>query len=312
MKPTRDDLLRILRNGVAGTSMPAFEAQLTPEELEAVTDYVIALSLRGETERLLVEEASLLEEPAEDSPDAKPEDLVKEGLPDELAAELASGVLQQWQGANEQATLVAPPIPRVEPTPESLARGRDLYLGRTAEKLECAGCHGTKGLGDGSSWIDPRNFNRYVFGTGLEDPVRAQAWTQLVDAWYTNKESRIDSAALDRFFKGSIQSEGERQAMLQVFSDKIQKKWGDDWGNPLRPSNLSRGIYKGGRRPLDLYYRIANGITGTPMPAHASSVKSPEDLWHLVNFVLALPYQPELLEGLSTAAPPPSSVAGRQ
>ncbi len=31
------------------------------------------------------------------------------------------------------------------------------------------------------------------------------------------------------------------------------------------------------------------------MPAHAGMTSDPDDLWHLVNFVLALPQQPELL-----------------
>ena len=43
----------------------------------------------------------------------------------------------------------------------------------------------------------------------------------------------------------------------------------DVWDNPLRPANLIEGTYKGGRRPLDLYWRIAKGINGAKMPAHA-------------------------------------------
>jgi hypothetical protein len=33
------------------------------------------------------------------------------------------------------------------------------------------------------------------------------------------------------------------------------------------PRNLRTGIYRGGRRPLDIYYRIHEGIKGVPMPA---------------------------------------------
>ncbi len=35
---------------------------------------------------------------------------------------------------------------------------------------------------------------------------------------------------------------------------------------PLRARNLSEGIFHGGDRPIDIYWRIAAGIKGTPMP----------------------------------------------
>jgi hypothetical protein len=57
----------------------------------------------------------------------------------------------------------------------------------------------------------------------------------------------------------------------------------------IPPRNLRQGIYRGGRRPLDLYYRIHAGINGAPMPAAAGTV-SPEEIWHIVNYVRSLPY----------------------
>lgn len=68
----------------------------------------------------------------------------------------------------------------------------------------------------------------------------------------------------------------------------------------IRPRNLREGIYRGGRRPIDLYLRILNGIDGTPMPAAA--MKPPgapanaqgltsDDIWHLVDYVRSLPYE---------------------
>ena len=48
-------------------------------------------------------------------------------------------------------------------------------------------------------------------------------------------------------------------------AEKLKTLWDakpDDWGNQLRPANLNRGIYKGGRRPLDIFWRIAKGING--------------------------------------------------
>ncbi|MFM7132191.1 MAG: c-type cytochrome, partial [bacterium] len=78
---------------------------------------------------------------------------------------------------------------------------------------------------------------------------------------------------------------------------KVQTDWTgslDDWQWPLRPANLNTGVYKGGRRPIDIYWRIAKGINGAKMPAHETTLK-PEQIWDIVNFVLALPERPELL-----------------
>ena len=98
----------------------------------------------------------------------------------------------------------------------------------------------------------------------------------------------------------------ERQARINSLDEKTKTLWNqkpDEWGNPLRPANLNRGIYKGGRRPLDIYWRIAKGITGAQMPSHYPGLINEKQVWDLVNFVLALPYDPDLLKDV----PPMSS-----
>lgn len=107
----------------------------------------------------------------------------------------------------------------------------------------------------------------------------------------------------------------EREERISQLDDKTKDLWGqklDDWGNPLRPANLNRGVYKGGRRPLDIYWRIAKGITGAQMPSHYPGLINEKQVWDLVNFVLALPYEPELLSGAGTPAKAESTaMAGR-
>jgi len=63
----------------------------------------------------------------------------------------------------------------------------------------------------------------------------------------------------------------------------------DDWGNPIKPRDLTSGIYRGGRRPLDLYRRIYSGIKGTPMPPFGTALKD-EEIWDIVNYAMSLPY----------------------
>jgi mono/diheme cytochrome c family protein len=90
----------------------------------------------------------------------------------------------------------------------------------------------------------------------------------------------------------------------------------DDWTNELEPSkpelvakyeklgaltprnilprNLRLGVYRGGRRPVDIYWRLKQGIDGTPMPfvpmAGAKGL-SEADLWSLIDYVRNLPYE---------------------
>jgi cytochrome c oxidase cbb3-type subunit I/II len=59
-----------------------------------------------------------------------------------------------------------------------------------------------------------------------------------------------------------------------------------DNGQPIKPRDLSRGIFMAGGEPERLYLRIALGIPGTPMPA--SSTLKPSEIGDLVNFVRSL------------------------
>jgi heme/copper-type cytochrome/quinol oxidase subunit 2 len=66
------------------------------------------------------------------------------------------------------------------------------------------------------------------------------------------------------------------------------------------PHNLRTGVYRGGRRSEDLYWRIRSGIEGTPMPV--ASMKAPgasdqavglngDQIWYLVDYVRSLPFE---------------------
>jgi len=246
-KPTRDDLLRTLRDGIDNSSMSSFATVLSPLEMEQVLDYVVFLSLRGEVETTL---ATLGQDLNDEDADTE--------LSDDVLQEAIDLVFGRWSNAAER--VISPPSPRTEPSPESVDRGKQLYLG--SKGLQCFGCHGLDGKGNGESFVDYRSFVRAVF------------------------QGNPSQAKIDE---------------LKDFAEKNSKKWADDWGQPLRPSNLLLGRYKGGRRPIDLYWRISKGINGTPMPAHfsssGSSLLTSDEVWDVVNFVLALPSEPRLLEG---------------
>jgi len=80
----------------------------------------------------------------------------------------------------------------------------------------------------------------------------------------------------------------------------------DAWGTIVRGRNLYDGMYRGGRRPVDLYNRVHGGIEGAGMTAYKSIKDSlnPQDfgvtaeewnridpLWDIVNYLRALPYR---------------------
>jgi mono/diheme cytochrome c family protein len=76
----------------------------------------------------------------------------------------------------------------------------------------------------------------------------------------------------------------------------------DDWGQPIVPRNLRQGIFRFGRRPIDIYRRIYAGINGGPMPAIGESrgadgelLLTSDDLWAIVHYVRSLAEHPDTL-----------------
>ena len=140
-KPLRSDLRRTLLRGIPSTGMPSF-AELPPEQIDALVEYVIYLSIRGETEQYLIQ---LVVDEGEYLPlgaDAK-----------EMILEDATlWVANQWAAVeqNPQEYVVpVPPRPGYASDAElaaSIARGKELYASKDAQ---CAQCHGPSGAGDG-------------------------------------------------------------------------------------------------------------------------------------------------------------------
>lgn len=60
----------------------------------------------------------------------------------------------------------------------------------------------------------------------------------------------------------------------------------NDNGQPTKPRDLARGIFKAGGETDRLYIRVSLGMPGTPMPA--SATLKPEEICDLVNFVRSL------------------------
>jgi len=78
---------------------------------------------------------------------------------------------------------------------------------------------------------------------------------------------------------------------------KLTRRVKDEWGNEITVRDLTRGVFRFGRRPIDLYRRIYAGINGTPMPEHIGMTVTEDgkqhpmtesDIWDLAFFVRTL------------------------
>ncbi len=125
VRPTRDDIRRVIVEGAPGTAMPSFRL-LPEEEIDALVTYVLALTHRGELEILL---ASDFDGNGELSP---------EMIQDEI-----DYVLESW--ANEQARILEPQWSANKGyTVENILKGREFFMDNTSG---CVKCHGPDGRG---------------------------------------------------------------------------------------------------------------------------------------------------------------------
>ena len=197
-RATRNDLWRVVKYGIPGTYMPSF-LLLKDEETHAVVEYVRWLAMRGELEKRMGDELvdysqdSIKDEfqkaknsyeaalAGGEKPDSVPSlaKLAAEARKD-LATYLeedyadtfdstADFIAENWERAEDPASIILPAVARVADTPESRANGRLLYL---SDKTKCYTCHGTTGRGNGGAvndfWPKPGSTEKYA-ERGLHD-----------------------------------------------------------------------------------------------------------------------------------------------
>jgi mono/diheme cytochrome c family protein len=157
MVPTRDDVIRSIRHGLAGTSMPSW-MQLTDEQVGALADYVMSLSQKGLSEK---QRAFFI------SKKTKPELLDKK-----VAEWMQENWTPTWPLESGDTTTVKPAIAAGAEPPFTAA---DLPAARQLFNTACAVCHGADGTGmQKPEWdktpegqaITSRNFRHGVFKGG--------------------------------------------------------------------------------------------------------------------------------------------------
>lgn len=290
-RPADKDLYHVLYDGIPGTSMPSF-ALLPDQEIAALIEYVKYLSIRGQMETALIGYVSeeLQYNPitgvAEDSPEGR---LDPANNPDQRTAieEMLTEIVEGWEAANTQRI-----VPEQETLPvdtrtaaqiaESAEKGRVLFYG---ERANCVKCHGPTALGDGQQ-------NDYDIWM-KENVAFREATDKLPESIAELKKTLRD-----------LDGEPYEEAELQLASmqkDLAVREKVVETLFPVRnaiPRNLRLNTYRGGRRPVDFFWRIHQGIAGTPMPATgpaapgAQGTLTEEEMWNIVDYLRSLPYEP--------------------
>ncbi len=264
-KPSREDLRQTIRGGLAGTGMSAFP-QLNDTQVEALISHVIFLSIRGEVERKLLEDAAFEldleagERFIASEWEADPQKKENFDASLDLVNELARNILDDWLSTESQLAKTELPseFSLVKVKPEMPGKWEELSSGIT-ESIErgaklfaspaggCTGCHGPAGRGDGRTGDFDDWTKEWTINIGIEPGS------------YEQTEPFLLLGALPP--------------------------------RPIAPRNLRDGVFRNGTAAERLFLRIKHGIPGTPMPA--LSIESDpaiagihdSDIWDLVNFV---------------------------
>lgn len=229
-RPTDDDLMHIINEGIPGTSMPSFKVAINDNEKKALVDYVKYLSLRGEIERLLWTMTSELETGERlplvfaDGYDKLSEE-EKDNLMgwfEEEGAKVES-LFKSWLKAKTSPNVKQPPTapksfdPKHPDHSTLIAQGREIFHGKAGD---CKSCHGFTGYGDGE-------LNNY-------------------DVWNQWAKGKSDDYIAEFVNDGALPP------------------------RTIAPRNFRNGVFRGGRDPNTLYRRIKEGIQGAQMPNAAT------------------------------------------
>jgi mono/diheme cytochrome c family protein len=286
-QPTDDDLRTILHNGIPATAMPSF-ATLAPDEIDALVEYVKYLSMRGQMENALIQ--YVRDEIAYDPATGEGDPLDPASDEDQRADVLSlleEDVAVGWQEAVDNVVLPDDAdIPIDHRSPEevaaSAAKGRELFYGT---KANCVKCHGPTGLGDGQQ-DDYDNWNK----ANMQFELDTEALVK-----------RLQSINAEMSGKSGEELESVQETRKEIDQELAERDEVIHHLLPPRnaiPRNLRENVFRGGRRPLDVYRRVNQGIAGTPMPAGGPAVPGAQgtlteaEMWQIVDYVFSLPFEP--------------------
>ncbi|MDP1798431.1 MAG: c-type cytochrome [Planctomycetaceae bacterium] len=289
-KAAREDLDRIITYGIPGTYMPSFLLLGNNDggkEKAAVVEYVRWLAMRGEMEKRLVDELS---------GDYSESGLVTEAEKEKKSyADAKSEYDKARKAGNKDAE---------KPEPAQALSQLKKAAGEELKKFLEEDFPGT--INDTSDFIadawkradDPASLIVPTVARVTDDAASRERGRLLYMSdkakCYTchGAKGRGNGPAIEDFWKKPGSNDTYARRGLH-----------DTWGNPLPPRDLTRGQYRGGRRPIDVFARVYAGIKGTPMPAFGGTVLKDSDIWDIVNYVMSLPFEEQIPSAKPAAAP---------
>jgi mono/diheme cytochrome c family protein len=286
-QPSDDDLRTILHNGIPGTAMPSF-AVYPPDDVDALQEYVKYLSMRGQMENSLInyvrDELNFnpVTGEGDDLDPAKNEDQRKA-----IKSMLTDDVVAGWKAANEN--VIRPEdskLPSADRPAKEIAasaeKGRELFYGT---KANCLKCHGPTALGDGQQ-DDYDNWSKATKKFEDETTALSASIKTLMESMASQQGDELEASRND--LKAKRKELAERE---EVIAQLLPPR------NAI-PRNLREGVFRGGRRPWDIFHRVNQGIAGTPMPgtgpasAGAQGTLSEEEMWNIVDYVRSVAFEP--------------------
>ena len=259
-RPTDGDLQRIITKGIPGTYMPSF-LLLEDDELDSIIQYVKWLSMRGEYEIKLVSQLYF--------------DYEQVVFDEAVESALKDGLEEFEDGTRDE-----------EPTKGSI---RDELVATANADLPDIAEQESNVLAD--AWNKEK----------LESAVVVPLVARTPDTAESRARGRVLYVQNCSACHGATGRGDGEQVNAYMVNDQTREKYPvpglfDDWGQSIKPRNLTRGIYRGGRRPVDLFRRVFEGINGTPMPPFKGKFNNDKKIndartWDLVNYIYHIPFE---------------------
>jgi mono/diheme cytochrome c family protein len=257
--PRREDLYHTLKNGIEGTGMPSF-VLLKLEQLNAIVSYVIHLSIRGKAEFDFISDAF---DYTFDKSANRFTVTAKEGLQPAGVAEAFKEYLNlnltKW-------------IESQDPKEAIQVAAYDWKYNKKDPKQPEAG--------EWKIWKDYQ-----------KDEDDAKKWLirgAIAQALFNNEKPRLKEAADILEMRGDDPKATDCKQCHTDYGRQAKFKF-DQWGTLVRPNNFTNGVFRGGRRPVDIYHRVHSGISGSGMTPFGKTL-STNSIWDMVDFVQALSY----------------------
>ena len=296
-KPTKDDIAKLLRHGIGGTAMNPIP-ELTDDDIDALVDYVIYLSMRGELERQAVDGAmfdGIIEDggrilnvqlAAQLDADPALRERMETALEDEDTSEFSEEQLEalelfqeNWEYINDYAVEIAEAwLEADDEVVDSAEPPSDLPVAESHADVVAI-----RGGEDAAAFNESVHRGRQLYIGKIASCSKCHGEAGLGNGQVTDHDDWVK----DWTTRVNLDP-NNRPALVPLLARGAMEP------KNILPRNFHEGIFRGGKSSEDLYRRITQGVDGTPMPAatFVDGEFEEDDVWHLINYLRTLEQPP--------------------